>query len=480
MNTNKKTKIIATIGPSSDSPELIQRLIKFGVNVFRFNMKHNTIDWHLERIGRVHKIADEMQINIGILIDLQGPEIRINTNNQEINLQDNENFILTCTNTNDFKLENYKVIYLDNKDVTRSLDVNDSFSIDDGFFNFRVVSKISSDAIIAESLQSCTIKHRKSLNLVGIDIPLPSLIHEDLEKLDMAKKAKVDFIALSFTRSKNDLEILKKEMNDRKLNCKIVSKIESQAGVDNIDEVIKNSDSIMIARGDLGVEINMEKLPFLQKELIKKCRDANKPVIVATQMLQSMIDYPIPTRAEAADVANAIFDETDAIMLSAETATGSYPVKAVQFMTKTAEYNESKIDDVDELDKYSHNVSSGFIPSSKDQTHAIAKSAISMLEKDSGIKVSKILVFTESGYTARVFSSFRPKIPIIALSENENTVESLTLSYGVTPFLGQFPEETYSYENLFLDLKKKNILEDNELVIVVHGKRWQDKGKTNA
>jgi len=480
MHKDKKTKIVATIGPATDSVEFIKELIEAGVNIFRFNMKHNEPAWHLERIERVQKIAAELDINIGILIDLQGPEIRINTNKEDVFLEDNEHFILTSKDKLPPELAEYKVIRLNNDVVLKELKEHDAFSIDDGFFEFKVVAKVSSDLLVVKSLQKGIIKHRKSLNLVGIDIPLPSLIDEDLDKLNMATKAKVDFVALSFTRSKKDIQILQKEMESRHLDAKIVAKVESQAGIDNIDEIIEFSDAVMIARGDLGVEIPMEEIPFLQKEIIKRCRNANKPVIVATQMLQSMIDNPIPTRAEAADVANAVFDETDAIMLSGETASGKYPLKAVRFMKKMALYNEDKMMCKDDSMGFCSGLSSGFTPTSKDQTHALVRAALSMVKKDSGVDVAKILVFTQSGYTARVFSSFRPDVPVIALSENTKTVESLTMSYGIIPFLGKFPEASFSYDTLFKDLKKKELLKDGELVIVVHGKRWQDEGKTNA
>lgn len=464
------TKIIATIGPASDSEDSIRDFIESGVNIFRFNMKHNEPQWHLDRIQRVQKVANSLGIHIGILIDLQGPEIRINTQKEDIPLGLDEKFILT-SNANlpkEYKLDKYKVIRLNHKIVLKTLQVKDKFSIDDGFFEFEVVDKVSSTILIVKSLQNGIIKHRKSLNLVGLDVALPSLIDEDLDKLDMATKTKVDFVALSFTRSKRDITILRKEMEQRNLDAKVVAKIESQAGIDNIDSIIENADAIMIARGDLGIEIPMEEIPYLQKEIIKKSRNANKPVIVATQMLQSMIETPIPTRAEAADVANAVFDETDCIMLSGETASGNHPLKAVKYMKKLAAYNETKKDYREYVSKNS------------DQTHAVVRAALSMTKQDSGIKVDKVLVFTQSGYTARVFSSFRPNIPIIALSESEKTVEQLTMSFGVIPYLGKFPDDTFTYDKLFATLKKKGHLKEGDLVVVVHGKRWQDEGKTNA
>lgn len=464
------TKIVATIGPASESVEMIRDFIEAGVNVFRFNMKHNEPKWHLDRIQRVQSVANSIKTHVGILIDLQGPEIRINTQKEDIPLGTNETFVLT-SNANlpkEHKLDKYKVIRLNHKIVLKTLQVKDKFSIDDGFFEFEVIDKISSTILLVKSLQNGIIKHRKSLNLVGLDVALPSLIDEDLDKLDMATKTKVDFVALSFTRSKRDITILRKEMEQRKIEAMIVAKIESQAGIDNIDEIIENADAIMIARGDLGVEMPMEEIPYLQKEIIKKCRHANKPVIVATQMLQSMIESPIPTRAEAADVANAVFDQTDCVMLSGETASGNYPLKAVRYMKKLVAYNETKKDD------------SLYVPKNADQTHAVVRAALSMTKLDSGVKIDKVLVFTQSGYTAKVFSSFRPDIPIIALSESEKTVEQLTMSFGIVPYLGKFPDASFTYDKLFSELKRKGHLKVKDLVVVVHGKRWQDEGRTNA
>ena len=470
VHLEKMTKIIATIGPVSDSRELIQEFIESGVNIFRFNMKHNKPSWHLERIKRVQNIADTLKVHVGILIDLQGPEIRIDTENKDVYVDAGEHLVLTSNDTipKEYSLGKHKVIRLNHKVVLKTLQVGDKFSIDDGLFEFKVVDKVTSSVLLVKSFQKGVIKHRKSLNLVGLDVVLPSLISEDLDKLDMATKTKVDFVALSFTRSKKDIQVLRKEMETRKLDAQIVAKIENKSGVDNIEDIIEHADAIMIARGDLGIEIPMEEIPYLQKEIIKKCRDANKPVIVATQMLQSMIENTIPTRAEAADVANAVFDETDAVMLSGETASGKYPLKAVKYMKKLVQFNEGKKD------------GAGYTVTVNDQTHAIVRAALSMTKKDAGVKVDKVLVFTQSGYTARVFSSFRPNIPIIALSEKEKTVGSLTMSYGIVPFLGKFPEDSFTYTKLFTEIKRKGFLKEKDLVIVVHGKRWQDEGKTNA
>ena len=467
------TKIIATIGPSSDSEELIKKLILNGVNIFRFNMKHNVKEWHVERINRVNTVAKELRLNIGILIDLQGPEIRIETfeaKDIEVNTDDT---IVFCSDFDSGALKkldvSYRKIRVSHPLVCETLKRGDRFSIDNGMVEF-IVESAGENYFIAKSRDTGIINTRKGLNLLGVDIALPSLIDEDLDKLDVATLAKVDFIALSFVRTPEDVMTLKQEMSQRTISAKIISKVESQKGVDNIDAIIDASDGIMIARGDLGVEVPLEQVTHIQKEIIKKCRSKCKPVIVATQMLESMIDRPRPTRAEAADVANAVYDGTDAVMLSGESATGKYPVKAVEVMRKILKYNEGR----------THSLDISIIKA-VDYTQSIVSAAMNILNTEKFHEIHKIIVFTETGYTARVLSSFRPNIPVVALSNNLNTVESLSLNYGIVSFYYDFPEGFFSIPaELSIDLKKRGIVKENETVIILHGSKWRDPGKTNA
>lgn len=448
--------------------EIITKLIENGVNIFRFNMKHNVPEWHIERINRVQKVANSLQVTTGILIDLQGPEIRIETpNGEDISIDEDDKISFGVSFDQGSVLE--KFVRIAHTSVIESLLVGDKFSIDDGFLSFEVIEKPNSTLLIAKSAQKGVIKHRKGLNLSGIDVDLPSLIDEDLDKLDIAATSKVDFIALSFTRSKQDIEILQNEIKKRDIQAKIIAKIESQKGLDNIDEIIDVADGVMIARGDLGIEVPIEKLTYIQKELIKKCRTHSKPVIVATQMLQSMVRNPLPTRAEAADVSNAILDGTDCIMLSEETATGNYPVKAVDCMRKICKFNES------------HKELADFVPESPDQSHAIVKAALSMFQNNSGIKIDKVLVFTETGYTARVLASYRPNIPVVAISDNKKTVENLTLTFGVFSYLMSFPTGNFTFpNNLTFDLLRAGVLKEGDTILIIHGKQWKDPGNTNA
>jgi len=462
--TLKKTKIVATLGPTSDSPEKIEELIKAGVNVFRFNMKHADISWHNERIIRVQGIADTLKVPIGILIDLQGPEIRINTPQEKpVQVKEHEQLLFSSK-----EIQDTPHIIIPHPEVFKSLDVGDGFLIDDGFVEFEVIKKVK-DGFLAEAKDSATIKHRKGLNLVGKDIDLPSLIDDDLKKLDMAARAKVDFVALSFARKRQDIQILREEMKKRNLNAMIVAKIESQAGLDHLDELIDESDAIMVARGDLGIEVPIEQLAYWQKTIIIKCRQAFKPVITATQMLDSMINNPRPTRAEATDVANAVFDGTDAVMLSAETASGQYPVKAVTAMARIAHFNEVRSHIMHQIEPH------------KNLTASIVDASLSILSDSKQFPINAIVVFTETGYTARVLSSHRPKVPVIAVTDQQKTVEELTLSYGVHAIPIQFPEGTFSISKKILDdLVQKNVLHSGDTVLVTHGKSWRTPGLTNA
>lgn len=467
MHTGKKTKIIATIGPASDSPEMIRDLVNAGVNVFRFNMKHNTTEWHMERINRVQEVIDNLGISVGILIDLQGPEIRIETKDQTpIEVKKGEEVIFSDT-FDIGQIYTDKVVRIPHKAVIDDLVAGDKFSIDDGFLQFDVTKKIN-NYIIATAEDDYTIKHRKGLNLVGKDLDLPSLIEEDLDKLGMAAKVKVDYFALSFVRTKEDIEVLRRELDERDIKAKIVAKIESQKGVDNIDSIIDISDGIMIARGDLGIEVPIEQIAYLQKMIIEKCRRRNTPVIVATQMLQSMIDNPLPTRAEAADVANAVYDKTDAVMLSGESATGKYPLKTVETMSRIIRFNEyhTKMDVVNFDDI--------------DQTKTIVQSAVNIINQKE-YRVDKVLVVSQTGYTARVLSSHRPDVPIITLSFDPKTAETLTMNYGVIPITVKETEEEFSYPNSITDeLIEKGHLVKDDVVLAIHGKKWDDAGKTNA
>lgn len=464
MTDIKRTKIVATIGPASDSEEKITALIKAGVNVFRFNMKHGDLDWHNERIIKVKKISDNLYEPVGILIDLQGPEIRLYTKNGDsINLKKGETVVVSQDESDASAL-----VRLSHDEVAPSLEVGDQFLIDDAFVEMKVVAK-DKQTLILEATEDCVVKHRKGVNLPGKDIDLPSLIEDDLKKLDLASKNAVDFIGLSFVRTKKDIEILRSEMAKRKITAKVIAKIENQKALDNLEEIILASDAVMVARGDLGVETPIEQLAYWQKKMISLCRTHHRPVIVATQMLESMTTNPRPTRAEATDVANAILDGTDAIMLSGETAGGKFPVKAVEAMGKIAKYNEQ----FSRPEAVSNHASGS--------ADLIVDAVSSMFTSGKKIDIDLIVIFTETGHTARMVASRHLPVPVMAVTDNERTMSSLTLSYGVMPIFEDFPSGVFhSSEEVIAKLEEEEILKKGQKILVIHGKHWKTPGLTNS
>lgn len=446
----KFTKNVATIGPATETEEIIGKLIDAGMNVARFNTKHSSPEWHQERIARVRKVAAEKGVSIGILLDLQGPEIRINLPEEKpFDLIEGE----TCVFTADANFKSTKKVLIP-KNVVDTLQVGNMVLLDDGFCELEVIKKEAS-ALTLKALGPCTVKHRKTMNIPGITIDMPSLVPADYEQLDGAAKVdNVDFVGLSFVRNKQDIDFLREELKKRKINAQVVAKIETQAALDNLDEIIEASDVVMVARGDLGVEVPYEELAYWQKNIIAACRLAAKPVITATQMLKSMVEQPRPTRAEVSDVANAIYDGTDAVMLSEETTIGAYPIKAVKTQAKIAMFNEKLTDD--EL----------CLPISQDKQEVIAENIYDLVEQSS-LPLNAILVMTNTGRSARLISRLHPSLPIIAATANEDTYYQLSVAYGVLPF--KLESQTADVKAVIKQLKKKALVEAGQQLVVMHG-----------
>lgn len=460
-----RTKIVATIGPASDSEQGIRDLIQAGANIIRFNMKHGTVEWHQERIQRVQQVADSLNMPVGILIDLQGPEIRIETLNKEpMVVAEGEHLLLSAT-----YLDGMKTICVPEQKVIDALDIGDEVLIDDGFMEFEVIEHHEQGWML-RSNGDYNVTHRKGMNLPGVKLTLASLIDSDLDKLDLASKEHVDFVALSFVRDAEDIRILREEMAKRGVNAAVCAKIENASALEHLDEIIAVSDCLMVARGDLGIEVAFEELTYWQKKMIYACRMANKPVITATQMLQSMVDSPRPTRAEVSDVANAVFDGSDAVMLSGETAQGKYPKQAVATMHRIVEFNEEKVM-LPEL------VQEGRLT----QTEAVTRAAMHLLDNNRDFDIAGIVVFTETGSTARALSRFRPGLPIIALTQNDKVRDQLCLAYGVMSFLTEFPQgDIVSVEPIIADLKERGLVSTGQRLLFIHGHRWNEPGLTNT
>ena len=459
------TKIIATVGPSCDSEKHLEQMIKAGVSVFRFNMKHNTQQWHSARMARVRKAAKKLGTPVAILMDLQGPEIRIGSfTDGQIKLDKDEQVIFAL------KPGLQKTIILNNLKLLCSLKTGQRIFLDDGRFEFEIV-KAGRQSVAAKVVQGGILTDHKGVNIPELSLELPTLLEKDLQNISVAAKNDVDWLALSYVRSAKDIVNLKKAMKKQKLNARIIAKIESPRALENIDEIIASTDAVMIARGDLAIEISPERVPYFQKEIITACRLAGKPVITATQMLHSMIDNYRPTRAEVSDVANAVYDGSDALMLSAETASGQYPLMAVGIMAKTASFIETKREE--EI------IEREFV----NQTDAIVDVACKLADDFNrfGKSISKFIVLTEGGHTARLLSSYRPKLPIIAVTQDKQVRDQLCLSYAVTPVYRRFPQgQIFSVGRILRRLKSKGYLKAGERVIVVYGKIWGKPGKTNT
>lgn len=460
-----RTKIVATIGPASDTEEKIRELLEAGANVVRFNMKHGTVEWHQERIQRVQKVANELGKPVAILVDLQGPEIRIETKDKEpLPVSEGEHIVLA----NGY-VEGEKTISVPDDKVIEALKVGDQVLIDDGFMEFEVIKKHDRGWVL-RSFGDYSVTHRKGMNLPGVSLSLASLIDADLDKLDLASKEHVDFVALSFVRTAEDIRILREEMAKRNVVAQVCAKVENAKALDHIDEIIATSDCVMVARGDLGIEVPYEELSYWQKKIIFKCRLANKPVITATQMLQSMVDSPRPTRAEVSDVANAVFDGSDAVMLSGETAQGKYPKQAVAAMHRIVEFNEEKVM-LPQLNQEGR----------LSQTEAVTRAAMHLIENNRDFDIAGIVVFTETGNTARALSRFRPNLPIIALTQNDKVRDQLCLVYGVMSFLTEFPKgDIVSVDPIIDDLKSRGLVSAGQRLLFIHGHRWNEPGLTNT
>lgn len=462
MFNAKKTKIISTIGPVSSSDEMIEKLIEAGTNIFRFNMKHATIEWHEKYIRKVKKIAKKMNKKIGTLIDLQGPEIRLNTQDKR-DILVKEGDLINFSN----EFNGNSQISINDKNFFKTLSAGDVFLVDDGLLKFKVIEK-NNNSLQTQAMDSGIIKNRKSINIPDIHIKLPSLSKDDYQKLDLAAKIKIDFIALSFTRSKKDINKLRQELEKRKISAKIISKIENREAIDNIDEIVEHTDGIMVARGDLGIEVPIEEIAYIQKKIIEKCRLAQKPVVVATHMLQSMVNNKRPTRAEATDVANAVFDGADAVMLSEETAGGKFPVLAVEAMTRILKFNEDRNRSRKNIEPFN-------------LKQLVIKASAGILDSEFNRRIDAVVVFSETGYTARVLSSFRPKVPIIAVTDLIETVSSLTISYGVCPFFMKAPASVHKSSSQVINLlKKKNIIKNGQILLFVHGEHTKTAGPISS
>ncbi len=465
----RKTKIVCTIGPASESVETLAKLINSGMNVARLNFSHGDYEEHGERIKNIREAAKLTGKMVAILLDTKGPEIRThNMQGGAIELKSGENIIVSM-NEVEGTVEKFSITY---PGLIDDVQAGSKILLDDGLIGLEVLS-IDKNAgeILTKILNSGTLKNKKGVNVPGVSVNLPGITEKDTNDILFGIEQGVDFIAASFVRRTSDvLEIRQLLEENDAAHIHIIPKIENQEGVDNIDDILEVSDGLMVARGDLGVEIPAEEVPLVQKMLIKKCNALGKPVITATQMLDSMQRNPRPTRAEASDVANAIFDGTDAIMLSGETAAGLYPVEAVQTMNNIASRAEQALDHKEILTNRSkdteHNVTDAI-------GQSVAHTALNL-------EVNAIITPTESGRTARMISKYRPKAPIVAVTSNPSVSRRLSLVWGVYPQMSVFATTTDEMLDIAVqESLNSGIVKHGDLVVITAGVPVGEAGTTN-
>lgn len=462
----RKTKIICTIGPASSSEEVLRGLMKAGMNIARFNFSHGSHEEQKEKLAKVLKVSGELGLSIATLLDTKGPEIRLrNFVNGKAQLEEGQQFTLTSEEVEGTAKRasiTYKNLY---QDVT----VGSLILIDDGKIEMEV-EEINGSDIVCKVKNSGVVSDKKGINVPGTELSMPYISERDREDILFGTKMGFDFIAASFVRTQDDILEIRKILDEQKSPIKIIAKIESIQGIENLEEILAVSDGIMVARGDLGVELPTEEVPIMQKKMIKMAVAAGKPVITATQMLESMIQNPRPTRAEANDVANAIYDGTTAIMLSGESAAGKYPVEAVKTMAKIAERTERAID-------YDERMLQSAPRNLGDVTTAISYATCTTARN---LSADAIITVTMSGFTAEMVSRYKPSCPIVACSVNPRVCRQMAMLWGVTPILMPREETTKDlFDNAIHLAKKLELIHNGDTVVLTAGLPLGESGRTN-
>jgi pyruvate kinase len=463
----RRTKIICTLGPSVDNEKMLAKLMKKGMDVARINFSHGTLEEHKVRVDMFMKVRDSLKLSIPLLLDIEGPKIRTGKfTTIEVELKEGDPFVFVnedIVGDSTRSTLSYKELYKDVKKGSRIL-------VNDGLVELEVMDVKDRD-IHCKVLNGGVIGDNKGMNVPNVVIRLPALTEKDVEDIIFGIANEFDFIAASFVRKASDIIEIKKVLEEHGgEGIKVIAKIENREGVQNFDEILKVADGIMVARGDLGVEIPVEEVPIVQKQLIEKCYRNGKPVITATQMLDSMIRNPRPTRAEASDVANAIYDGTSVIMLSGETAAGKYPIETLEMMDKIAEKAEMSMDYWKRFSTMKYDM---MVSVTNAISHATCTTALDL-------KASAIITLTQSGHTARMISRFRPACPIIATTTDKRVHRQLSLSWGVIPFLvdqASTTDEMFdkSVEKAF----ESGYVKNGELVVITGGVPIGVSGTTN-
>lgn len=454
----KKTKIICTMGPNTNDKQLLKKMALAGMDIARFNFSHGDYDEHLSRYELLKQVREETGIHVAALIDTKGPEIRTGVlkRHEKVNLIEGSSFTLTV---NEIEGDD-KAVYINYPGLINDVSAGDSILIDDGIIELKVKS-VSKAEIECRVTVGGELGERKGVNVPGVSVKLPALTDKDKEDIKFAMKQGFDFVAASFVRDAECIRQIRELIEEYNSNLMIIAKIENQEGIENIDSIIDAADAVMVARGDMGVEIPAEKVPFIQKTIIKKCNIACKPVITATQMLDSMIRNPRPTRAEATDVANAIYEGSDAVMLSGETAMGKYPLEALSMMAKIAEETEKHLDHR----AYRNRRISAI--NGKNISNQVSYCAVSTAD---ALGAAAIVAPSISGFTTRMLSKWRPSITIIGLSPSAAAVRQMQLYWGVVPIEAKRAQSSDELITASLQkAKEMGYLHKDELVVVTAG-----------
>ncbi len=463
----RKTKIVCTLGPATDNENIIKQLMLEGMDVARFNFSHSTHEDHANRLNMIKNGRKELGIHVAALLDTKGPEVRVKQFKEgKVEVAEGDMFTLTTRDVEGSASE-VSVTY---EKLPQDLSVGTTVLIDDGLIRLEV-EKIQDCDIMCKVIAGGVISNNKGVNIPNIDLKMPYISEKDKQDILFGIEQGFDFVAASFVRSASDVLQIRRLLDENGGNfINIISKIENASGVANIDEIIQVSDGIMVARGDMGVEIPAEEVPSIQKMIIKKVYNAGKQVITATQMLDSMMKHPVPTRAEVADVANAIYDGTSAIMLSGETAAGKYPIESVRMMAKIAVRTESDID-------YKKRFFQIDRKSNIDVTDAISHATVTTALD---LNAKAIVTVTKSGRTARMISRYRPACDVLGCATKESVCRQMNMSWGVTPVMVNEMKETFGlFEHAVEECKKKNFVVNEDLIVITAGVPMGISGTTN-
>lgn len=464
---HKRTKIVATLGPASEKKEVLLSMIKAGVDICRLNFSHGSQEDHKAVIDTIREINNEYKTHIGILADLQGPKIRIGKMKEGGALLVNGSRIHMTTKE---LIGDENNIYITYENFPKDVNAGEIILLDDGKIQMKVIESNNNDTVICEVVHGGILTSRKGVNLPNTKVSIPSLTEEDLDNLRFVLQFDVEWIGLSFVRNAQDITDLKRIIAEAGKTARVIAKVEKPEAIENIDEIIAVTDGVMVARGDLGVEMPMEQVPVLQKMIAQKCRQASKPVIVATQMLESMITTPRPTRAEVNDVANSVLDGADAVMLSGETSVGEFPVIVIETMHKI-------IKNIEETAYPYHTPKSPKADTLRFTSDAVCSSAVHLAETTNAIG---IVSMTSSGYTAFEISSHRPKASTFIFTSNKHLLNTLSLLWGVRGF---YYDKLESTDQSIIDVNQvlidEKLILPGEIVINTASTPIENKGKTN-